>query len=342
MRWLRKLLSVPLALLLMPVLWLALLWQVLAGTVLQPAWVNQAITASGAYAVIPELVASRVAGALADTPLPLRMRAGDLQPLVDGLLPPSALSGMVTPVIHDVYRWLDSTDSIPAIRVDLRAVRDKIGPAVEAFVSDRWAALPVCSPAELDAFIGSDGRPAQPRSLPHCRPPDDLAASVLPTVDFGELAGQIPPELDLGPVLESADPAIWERLRSLRSAIAFVRHYAWVGWTVLAAWLALLMGLNLDWWYTPLGWAGWPLLAGGGLLALGSLGVRGLYGLVLADRLPTGAAGSLLGDLIRAVLTALSDRIWQTGLTVAAVGLVAVLVLIVAAIARPAPADRGD
>lgn len=340
MRWLRKLISLPLALLVIPVLWLTLTWQALAATVLQPEWARQSLAGSGAHAALPSLAGTYLQAGLAEQEGPALVSPDDVQSLVDEALPPAAAAELLGAVVDRGYGWLAGREPRPDLEIDLQGVRDRIRAPLDGLLTRRWLALPACTDEQMQALTAEDGGPRTPQPWPACRPTGEAGGQ--PPVSARALTDYIPAALDLGAAFERVDPAIWERLSLVRPALRFMQQQAWVAWLVLLAWLGLLVGLNLDWWYTPLGWVGWPLLLGGGALALGGVALRGLHPLLISPRLPTGGVAGVLDQWSESVLTVFSNQLLLSGLVAGGTGLLLALVLIAAAIAAPAPHDRSD
>lgn len=218
------------------------------------------------------------------------MSHADWVEVINMIAPPELISETFAQTLNGYYGWIEGPNPVPQIMVNLEPWKRNFSanslPVIELMLNE----LPQCTPEQLGRFPDLTADAPQPVEVPMCRPPEpyyslvlDQVAEVVPRQIQG-----VPNRVDLGERMQLNQPALQETKQTLLGMRVFMRA-ALLGVLVLFI-VAVPMGARS----LPgaFKWAGWPLLAGGGLGLL-----LGLVMLIFAESLAEGLGGTLFQEV---------------------------------------------
>lgn len=322
----RKILSVLLLLLIIPLLIAQITVHSLRSLLLDPTVPKQVMRQAGLYAEVEQSmvrgVLNRVRGQQESFPLPRERVAR----IINRVLPAQRLAQISEQLIDGLYTWAWSTDSQPVLLVDLSDVRRTLPNAVRAELEAEVAALPVCSAAQLRQLML---RP--PTGMPPCKTSDEKvnAAFINQVVKDLNVEQMVPRQVDLAQELAGREgPRFWEEARQKLQPLRVVLNLVLLGWGVITILLLLLALLNLDRWYTPFGWAGAAGLLTGGPLVLAGLGGSNLLTPLVWSWVPGNPGSQAAGAAVALTIQAVSAAVRNLSFTVLLLGLAAIAVAV--------------
>lgn len=326
MRPLRKIISVLLILVIIPVICGQIAAQTASALLLDPHVPETLAREAGLSRELERAVMLQVAGSLTGGATPFNLTRAEAEGLMHQIMPPARFELHTVLIVGGLQRWLAGETLRPEIILNLRAEREALPGALLRLAEVKVAALPVCTAQEGLRYAAS------PRTeMPPCRlsDPDANRKMIENVIASARVERFIPAELDLA---EQVGPAAWDEqiggLQAAQSALALIPF----GWFAIG-FLLLLLGLfNLDRWYTPFAWIGAALIAGGGLMLIGALGALNL----LLPLLVT--AASTTQFVVTALLESVGLALRNLSLTVMATGLGSLVIAVAGSLISSPPA----
>jgi len=193
--------------------------------------------------------------------------------LAERLLPADWVREQLRAGLDDLYAWVDNDLARPNVDVDLRPVKETLrqGGADELIevVVDSW---PPCTVDQVDVMAAQIFGLAE--GFPFCEPPEPLRTGLVgiagEAIKLGLYA--LPDQLSVsgGRADEKADPETLKFKEDLRLTRALAR---W-SWLLLPALLGLIMAVAIRTWRGMAWWWGLPVILGGLLTLVATVGVR--------------------------------------------------------------------
>lgn len=253
------------------------------------------------------------------------------------LLTDAFLSDLVSASVDSIYAWIDSNDPQPTFIWDLSPLKARLageqGPQV---ILVAYAALPVCTQAEIDDFQQRLARAPQGVEVLYnlCQFPapwhDDQVSDYLSSLLA--VNQNIPARFDFGALLSQdpdPDPAA---SAALKSQLRLLRSVAQWSWLVAVGLLALILALAVRSLRSLGQFVGIPLLISGGLALLTVWGGQATVAGLFTGRLLEPTSSALLRAEIERSLLHLAAEFFQPlliqGLVFGAIGVLLIVIMI--------------
>jgi hypothetical protein len=172
--------------------------------------------------------------------------------------PPDLINQTVEEVLVGYYRWVDSSDEVPEISIDLEDWKSNLVtnfiPALELVMF----ALPECNDTQLNQFFNQGNLTSE---APACRPTEPVYGIFIEQAGtiFPAFIEDLPDNYKLGSELE-AENIDWKSAKKNLQKLAFITQASWIAMLVIFV-VAIPMGArSLS---GVFNWAGWPVLLAG-------------------------------------------------------------------------------
>ncbi|HET7009883.1 MAG TPA: hypothetical protein VFI11_03840 [Anaerolineales bacterium] len=305
--WITRILSVALALAFVLTLPLTIVAFDLGRVVFSPdrmaAVLNASFEESGGFrrVAMDAIASGGEGGATEDGGLDLTTALSYLSPLerdylADRLLPGAWVADQVRASVDSVFAWIDNDQARPNIRLDLRPVKDAIrsGGADELveMVVDSW---PPCSLEQLTEMAGT--ALGLTEGFPFCEPPEPLRTGVV------AMAGEtlilsvyaLPDTMQISG--QGAAPANAEVMR-FKDNVRLVRALSRWGWLLTPVLLGGIMLLAIRTWRGLALWWGLPIILGGLLTLVVSVGARAIVAAFAAGIAASPGMPMIVADMV--------------------------------------------
>lgn len=254
------------------------------------------------------------------------------------LLTDAFLSDLVSVSVDSVYAWIDSNDPQPKFIWDLTPLKARVaGEQGLQAILVAYAALPVCTQAELDDFQKRLARAPQGVEVLYnlCQFPapwhDDQVSDYLSSLLA--VNQNIPARFDFGAILSqdsSSDPA---GTAALKSQLRLLRSIAQWSWLVAVGLLVLILALAVRSLRSLGQFVGIPLMFSGLLALIVVWGGQAILAGMFTGRFLEQTSSALLRAEIERSLLHLSAEFFQPlliqGLVFGLIGVVLIVLMIV-------------
>lgn len=320
---LRKMLSVLLMLILVPLIWTQITVQAASSFIGDPASVKRVLQQSGLHSDLEGVLVDQLSEVFDNPDMGISFTGDEVRSIVKEVMPATRIAGYTDHLIDEAYAWFENGTDRPNLDLDLTPVRAALPAALRRVVTEKIERLPVCTTAQALLL-----KATYQGGMPPCKSPnpEDNRRMVEQAMPDADVQKMVPSRIDLDQQIEaSAGPGFWQdagqKAALLRSSLKLVA----LGWVVLALVLLALVALNLDRWFTPFGWAGTSLLLGGGFMwAISYLGMQ-VVPVIFGPGSGYGRQVEVAAALLASVVLSLMRGL---GLTVALVGLGGIIVAV--------------
>ncbi len=120
-------------------------------TLRTPQTLETALASTNSYAqLVPDALAQHPTTKVGGVPL----ADAQVRTIIAQAFPAQTVQAAVTTSLNSTYAWLQGKTAQPDFRIDLTPERDRVVQGIVAYVSNRYAALPVCSASQV-AMLGT-------------------------------------------------------------------------------------------------------------------------------------------------------------------------------------------
>ncbi|MFZ5814573.1 MAG: hypothetical protein ACOY93_04665 [Bacillota bacterium] len=337
MRSLRKGLSVLLVLFIVPILMGQIALHSARSLLSDPAFPKQVIREAGVQAEVERWMLAALREQVRPEQFGVSLSRERLNRIIHRILPPAQLTAMGEQVVDGLVAWAWGEEPYPNLVLDLTEVRRGVIPAVRAELQAEVDSLPVCTREQLLQLAKSP-----PTGIPPCKTADKrlndaFVEAMLRRLDLERL---LPLQVDLAAAIADRQgpdfwTGAWQEIQAIRAGLDLI---LW-GWAVVTLLLLVLLLLNLDRWYAPLGWLGAVGILAGGPLALAGAGGP-LVGRLVQPWLPTEGQG-VASAAVQIGLRAVTEAVQGLSFTVLLAGLAVVAVAVYGRMTDPPPERAG-
>ncbi len=200
----------------------------------------------------------------------LRLNRAEWERVTAVLLPDEVLAEYIEGVIDGFYNWLDSTQQVPQVTLDLSLVRERMkGPQGEILAQILFESLPPCDQEEVDAFIRDPAAFQSPSDVFQlsCKMPGlprEQQVEVYELV-LARLAGEIPSRVQVAEELGGGDMGSTENITTVKRFLRVIRWGGRWSWVLPLACLFLIALFAVRSLGGLGGWWGIPITIGSGI-----------------------------------------------------------------------------
>lgn len=316
----RKIASVLLVLLLIPLIWVQIAAQTARELLFDSSFTKSVVRQSGLYLQLERRLIDELAANFTGPQVPVEFTTKEVRTLISRVLPASRLQVLAEASIDGLHEWFVSGKARPDIVMDLTDVQLALPPALRQILETKVAALPVCTVAQaLELARTHNG------GMPPCRSGDpNFDRMVIDrAIRSSEVDRLIPPRFDVALEMElRGGQDFWvKKSRWFGTARLGVLATQW-GWYVIAALFVALAMLNRRRWHTPFAWVAAPLLIAGAIvLTVGWIGVDVLLPFVDTLTAPTQSSDAVIYSLIKIGMESLAVAMRNLGMLISLGGL---------------------
>lgn len=321
----RKVCSVLLILLLIPLIWAQIAAQTARELLFDPAFTKSVVHQSGLYLQLEQRLVDELAANFTGPQIPVEFTTDEIRTLVNRVLPASRLQVLAEASIDGLHAWFISGTVRPNMVVDLTDVQLALPPALRQLLESKVAALPVCTASQALELVRTYNG-----GMPPCR--SGNASFDRMVIDramrSSEVERLIPPRFDLAVEMELRYGEDFWTQKSRWFGTARLGVLATkLGWYVIAALVVALAMLNREQWHTPFAWVATPLLiAGATTLTVGWIGAGVLLPFVDTLTAPTQPSGAVVYSLVKMAMESLTVAMKDLGLLISLSGLACLVI----------------
>jgi hypothetical protein len=200
----------------------------------------------------------------------------ELQQLRETLLPDALLAEWVEEGVDSFYRWLESKENYPQIRIDISQVSERMkGPQAAAAAEILFESLPPCTDEQLETFESIPSPAESPEAVLDlmCKAPTVPREEQIQVYEYilERIADEIPQEVNLSQELRDAEGMGAEDLARAKETLRTVRRGTMLVLLLPGSFLLLVTLFGVRSLAGFGGWWGIPILLGSGISFTGTL-----------------------------------------------------------------------